>query len=209
MSILAANTTLVIAHQEQIPLPPPAPSHTHTRTSQNRAVLFLGPLSELGTAVVFSDYAPRSRLFSVGWPQSFELILRYTVMVAPALALLNACPAYLLDGQYMLNALLTWLTGFGFGKASDGIAGAVDQGAGNRLVGAASVGGGGGVGGMISSGGDAVALDVSAMGGDAGWGTGNEGMGLAEAIFLFVTSLLMVSNVLLAAIQVIVAVYDQ
>jgi len=49
--------------------------------------------------VTLSDHVPKTLLFDVHWPGYLRTFGQYLIMVSPALAILNICPAFFLDGQ--------------------------------------------------------------------------------------------------------------
>ncbi|KJE96891.1 hypothetical protein CAOG_007143 [Capsaspora owczarzaki ATCC 30864] len=74
-------------------------------------VMFLGDPYVLAYTVHLSDYAPRMRYFSAQWPIRLEMLLRYTLSLSAALALLNMLPTYYLDGQWALYASVDFFLG--------------------------------------------------------------------------------------------------
>ena len=83
--------------------------HTHliklTHTGEGDPVLFLGDPHVLKYSISLSDYLPLSS--APTWlPSLLHNMCVYIVSISAALALLNIAPAYALDGQWALSAVL-------------------------------------------------------------------------------------------------------
>lgn len=76
-----------------------------THTGDGEPVIFLGDPDLLQYSVLTTDYKPTGRA-PVWLPQFLQTLLTYIVSISSALALLNMAPAYALDGQWALGALL-------------------------------------------------------------------------------------------------------
>lgn len=70
-------------------------------------VLFVGDLQALRYSIETSDY--RSKDFPVWLPRLLETLCIYVGSISAALALMNMVPAYALDGQWALGALLEYI----------------------------------------------------------------------------------------------------
>ena len=69
-------------------------------------VLFLGDPRALPLSLSTSSYIPSSSLSPSWLPELLQTLLMYLVSFSSALALLNMVPAYYLDGQWTLTALV-------------------------------------------------------------------------------------------------------
>lgn len=74
--------------------------------AQEPVVLFLGDPRVAYYSVQVSDYLPRASIFPLSLPGMIEMLMNYTISLSAALALLNMVPAYFLDGQWALMALV-------------------------------------------------------------------------------------------------------
>lgn len=77
-------------------------------------LLFVGPATSLAYSVQLTGYRPRMlNLFNVSspvWlPHMLEKLLIYTLHVSAALALLNSAPVYYLDGEFILETIVSLL----------------------------------------------------------------------------------------------------
>jgi len=69
-------------------------------------VLFLGDPRLAYYTVQVSNYFPRLSIFPLSLPAVVDMLMNYTISLSAALALLNMVPAYFLDGQWALMALV-------------------------------------------------------------------------------------------------------
>ena len=76
----------------------------HTGTGD--PVIFLGDLRSLLYSVKVTDFLPSSKSLPLWLPSMLHTIAIYIISISSALALLNMLPAYTLDGQWALGALL-------------------------------------------------------------------------------------------------------
>lgn len=87
--------------------------HTHLvnikHTGSGDSVLFLGDLRLLEYTLTITDYQPSSTSFPLWLPRFLETLCIYIISISSALALMNMVPAYALDGQWTLGALLEHL----------------------------------------------------------------------------------------------------
>ena len=74
--------------------------------SEGPDVLFLGDPRSLPFSLSTSSYIPSSSLSPSWLPELLQNLLMYLVSFSSALALLNMVPAYYLDGQWTLTALV-------------------------------------------------------------------------------------------------------
>nr|CUU98922.1 hypothetical transcript [Hymenolepis microstoma] len=92
----------------------PAPPDNATRLvrivhnrARSPAVLFLGPVDELMSAVQISDYVPRwPQITPCRFPYIITTFCRYLFSLSGALVLFNVVPCYALDGQGIFKSLL-------------------------------------------------------------------------------------------------------
>ncbi|KAM3171980.1 hypothetical protein ACTXT7_015486 [Hymenolepis weldensis] len=92
----------------------PAPPDNTTRLvrivhnrARSPAVLFLGPVDELMSAVQISDYVPRwPQITPCRLPHIITTFCRYLFSLSGALVLFNVVPCYALDGQGIFKSLL-------------------------------------------------------------------------------------------------------
>ncbi|CAG8527323.1 9744_t:CDS:2 [Diversispora eburnea] len=82
-----------------------------SENEQENVLLFLGKLQDVWEIVQVSILQPRWSWVPLWIPESLELILRYTISFSLALCVLNILPAFQLDGQHALTALLLWIFG--------------------------------------------------------------------------------------------------
>ena len=77
-------------------------------TGKGDPVLFVGDLGFLQYSIHITNYLPIGGA-PVWLPRFLETLLTYIISISSALALLNILPAYALDGQWALGALLEFL----------------------------------------------------------------------------------------------------
>lgn len=77
------------------------------------SILFTGDPSHLYSSIEVSDYKTRWSFLWGGLPNYVELFLIYMVSLSGALAILNAVPAFYLDGQHIFDAFLDFVLGPG------------------------------------------------------------------------------------------------
>ncbi|KAL2914659.1 diphosphomevalonate decarboxylase [Polyrhizophydium stewartii] len=96
---------------------------------QTRRLTFVGDPHELAAYVLVSEHVPRHWIFPLWLPVVAETLLRYVVSLNAALAVLNAVPAFDLDGQRLLADGMRVLAGSGgvLRLAADGALGAAEH----------------------------------------------------------------------------------
>lgn len=67
--------------------------------------------------VKISDFTPKTRFFEPWFGDAIALILKYLIVFSSGLAIVNVIPCYGLDGQFLINALITSLPSTHFNKS--------------------------------------------------------------------------------------------
>jgi S2P endopeptidase len=81
----------------------------HTKPTEPNFILFAGDLPSLWFAISVGELRPRIGALPVALPSAIATFLQYLTSLSAALGLLNMAPAYMLDGQHALHALLAFL----------------------------------------------------------------------------------------------------
>jgi S2P endopeptidase len=57
--------------------------------------------------VEISDYTPKTKIFEPWFADALALMLKYLVVFSSGLAVVNVIPSYGLDGQFLMNTILS------------------------------------------------------------------------------------------------------
>lgn len=76
---------------------------------RNRSIEFVyyGHYLDIITNVEISNYIPKTKIFEPSIANGVALMLKYLIVFSSGLAIVNLIPAYGLDGQFLVNTLLS------------------------------------------------------------------------------------------------------
>ncbi|KAG5667950.1 hypothetical protein PVAND_015910 [Polypedilum vanderplanki] len=98
---LLANTSTII--------------HIKRRNRVKDFVYYGHPIDIIGS-VEISQFIPKTKTFSPAFADSIALLLKYLVVFSSGLAIVNVIPCYGLDGQHLINAIISNLPSKYFSK---------------------------------------------------------------------------------------------
>lgn len=87
------------------------------RKNRTKDFIYYGHPYDILRNIEISKFVPKTRIFEPSFADAISLMLKYLIVFSSGLALVNVVPGYGLDGQFLVNTIITILPSRYFNKA--------------------------------------------------------------------------------------------